>query len=54
VHLDRTRVLPGPGAEQPDGIVEPALLGMQQAQIVKTIKVGFIDLQNGAIQLLRR
>jgi hypothetical protein len=53
VRLDRTRVLPGPGAEQPDGVIEPALLRMQQTEIVKTIEVGFIDLQNGAIQLLR-
>ena len=44
VRLDRMRVLPGTGAQQPDGVVEPVLLRMQQTEIVKAIEVGFVDL----------
>jgi hypothetical protein len=43
--------LPSAGAQQPDGIVEPSLLGMQQTQIVQTIEVGFMDREGRAIEL---
>ena len=38
---------------QPDGIIEPPLLRVQQTEIVQTIEVGLIDRQNRAIQSLR-
>lgn len=52
VHLDRTRVLPGTGAQQPDSVIEPPLLGMEENQIVQAIEVGFIGLQDGAVEPL--
>jgi hypothetical protein len=50
VHLYRTRVLPGAGAQQADRVIEPALLRAQETEIVQAIEIGGVDVQDGAIQ----
>jgi len=50
VHLDRTRILPGAGAQQTDRVVEPALLRAQETKIVQAIEIGCVDVEDGAVQ----